>query len=197
MPKLQLRPRLLTALQGRSHPRFDPNQAICPSQGYLTLATTPTSRSSLRTRSGKHTARYHVPAQLSSQMRAKTDFRYSSRYHHPLHCLLTLAAARHFPCHVIEPKEDDPALVREVLQACYTCSYDDTVGGDNKLDFKMHACMPRPTDTTFPFWAINPPGACSRHHSTGPLDNARRASQKRAGAKRPTPLHSASARGLP
>lgn len=38
---------------------------------------------------------------------------------------------------MIELKEDDPALLREVLLACYTCGYDDTVGGDNKNNNKL------------------------------------------------------------
>lgn len=41
--------------------------------------------------------------------------------------------------HVIELKEDDPALLREFLVACYTCSYDDSAGRENQLDF--HARM--------------------------------------------------------
>ncbi|CAF9907283.1 hypothetical protein IMSHALPRED_005490 [Imshaugia aleurites] len=43
--------------------------------------------------------------------------------------------------HVIELKEDDPALLNELLTACYRCDYDDTVSGNNKLDFnaRMYA----------------------------------------------------------
>ena len=37
--------------------------------------------------------------------------------------------------HIIELKEDDPALLREVLKACYTGTYDDTISGCNELDF--------------------------------------------------------------
>lgn len=37
--------------------------------------------------------------------------------------------------HIIELKEDDPAVLCEVLKACYTCTYDDTVSGCNVLDF--------------------------------------------------------------
>lgn len=41
--------------------------------------------------------------------------------------------------HVIELKEDDPTLLRQVLLACYTCSYDDTVGGDNNSELDNNA----------------------------------------------------------
>ena len=42
---------------------------------------------------------------------------------------------------VIEIREEDPALLQETLRACYTGIYDDSVSGDNKLDFnaRMYA----------------------------------------------------------
>lgn len=42
--------------------------------------------------------------------------------------------------HVFELKEEDPALLRELLIARYASSYDDTVSGDNKLGSNARTC---------------------------------------------------------
>lgn len=85
------------------------------------------------------TARYYVPTQLSPQTRAKTGFGSPSNHPPPCH-----PACEHWSregsSHVIELKEDDPALLRELLIARYASSDDDTVSGDNKLDSNARTC---------------------------------------------------------
>ncbi|KAF6241148.1 hypothetical protein HO173_000942 [Letharia columbiana] len=113
------------------------------------------------------TARYYVPAQLSPQTRCKDGFRVPLSNHPPPCHPACEHWSREGSSHVIELKEEDPALRRELLIARYASSDDDTVSGDNKIGSNARTCaMADQYDIAFlkTLSECMAPGAAGRPH---------------------------------